>query len=173
MNKNEINRIDTKKLLGQNINSNLSVDSLISKLKLVKKIQFNTEIAELEIIKAKESSNLSLFNSCEGLKKQLNEANDTLVVAQNTYSKINSKSIKVMDSTPAINGKPLMSLISQILTPLSNGLEYSKNVINNFVKKIEENEKQISLNVETIAKDTEKVKENVFEKIVTFSKKQI
>jgi hypothetical protein len=168
-----LNRIDIKKLIGININKNMSIFLLAEKLKN-SKINFSNEIKIILSISVLISKNFELFNNSLKLQNDINYLSNSLSLALNLYTKVNSNSLQILDTLPIVgNGAPIQSQIGTKLIPLSNSLIESKTAIDNLNKEIIDLQKTISLNIENINTKTDNIKEDIFNKIYSISKIQI
>lgn len=164
----DINKINVKKIIGVNVNKNMSVDLLITKLSKAKNIDFAENIIAAKGIVEMVDANISLFSSTQKLEEELKITQDKLSVAVNTYNKANSLNLGIIDKIPVINGSPINSQISTTLTPLSNGLEETKKQIDKMAEAIAKNYQTMKANTESIRAQGDAVKESMMNKIVDY-----
>ena len=164
----DINKKNVKKIIGVNINKNMPVALLITKLSKAKNIDFTDNIKAAKVIIEMMNTNISLFSSTQKLENELQSTQNKLSLAVNAYNKANSINLGLMDKIPVFNGSPINSRISTTLTPLSNGLEETKKQIDKMAEMIAKNYKTMKANTEAIRAQSDLVKENIMNKIVDY-----
>ena len=133
-----VNRLNTKRLIGSNINENMSAEEIKQKLS-----ESNTDvdttqyIAQLDtVIQAEEGLRTKLTNIRE-LKSQVANAKTALETANKIYSNGVKVTSNVMDLKPCVNGSPLATGAMATLTPLQTSIDTGTTMLHDLEAEVE------------------------------------
>lgn len=164
-----INRINTKKLIGVSINQNMNVETLIDKLSS-SDIDFSDEISTLDDISNLKQNNFELFQNIQYLKQQFESADSSTLDGIILYIKENTKAVNIIDKFPHAGGSAILSNAGVELISIDSNLTTINTTYKNLLDEIENKTNKMMNASDFINEQTDMVKNQIFNKIISLSK---